>query len=348
MNLKSEVFLNKKITFVLYDKNRWTPIKIDSFLLNNGHHILNGEVRQPTNLASLSLVHNGKRLSADFVLDSGINNVDAILLKSGHNLLGLQSTARGSFIFKNLDSVFMKVVSGWPGAIGADERIKTTPELYQQVRLAQLEQLSRFPNDFAALLYLYNITHSDATINSAKKYLLSCSGFNAETQKTQLGMLIFSEQTRLIQNKEKATAGHLVPIFKVSNIDNKFFSNSSLQGQPYIIVFSATWCGPCQKQLPRLKTIYNSYLGSGLKVVYFNDDDNVKRWKEHVKKNGLNWINVSEKLKPAISKVPKSFGVYAIPSCFVIDRNGVIIYNSDDSDEGLRDLEIFVKKAVSG
>ncbi|MBB5441214.1 hypothetical protein HDC92_004921 [Pedobacter sp. AK017] len=96
-----------------------------------------------------------------------------------------------------------------------------------------------------------------------------------------------------------------------------------------------------------LKQLYETYKQKGLKVIYFNDDDNVIRWKEHVSKNKLTWINVSERLKPAKSKIPRSFGVYSIPTCLVVNKKGTIIYNSDQSDPGLNHIENFIRKAIN-
>ncbi|RYE52778.1 MAG: redoxin domain-containing protein [Sphingobacteriales bacterium] len=109
---------------------------------------------------------------------------------------------------------------------------------------------------------------------------------------------------------------------------------------------SATWCQPCQKQLPLLKGLYDRYKSSGLKVVYFNIDDDVVKWKAHVKKNQLSWINVSEKQKFSNSKIPKSFGVYAVPTCILVDTSGKITYNSDQEDAGLDQLEAAIKKTI--
>lgn len=78
-------------------------------------------------------------------------------------------------------------------------------------------------------------------------------------------------------------------------------------------------------------------------MVYFNNDDDVVRWKGHVKKNGLTWINVSERLKFSDSKIPKSFGIYAVPTCILIDAKGKITYNSDQEDTGLDKLEAAIK-----
>lgn len=157
---------------------------------------------------------------------------------------------------------------------------------------------------------------------------------------------MFTEAADLIRNKIAASAGNEVKTFTISDLNNNQFTNSSLKGEPYIIVFSATWCGPCQLQLPKLKSLYDAYKGKGLKVIYFNDDNDVTRWKEHVSKNELTWINVSEKLKPSISKIPKSFGVYSIPTCLVINKQGTIIYNSDQNDPGIKEIESYIKEVI--
>ncbi|WP_084240085.1 TlpA family protein disulfide reductase [Pedobacter africanus] len=85
-------------------------------------------------------------------------------------------------------------------------------------------------------------------------------------------------------------------------MNDKTFTNSSLAGQNYLIVFCATWCDPCQQELPRLKEIYDQYKVKGLKVVYFNLDNRVELWKAYVLKNKLDWINVSKKLKAKVFK----------------------------------------------
>lgn len=101
------------------------------------------------------------------------------------------------------------------------------------------------------------------------------------------------------------------------------------------------------EKLPKLKELYRTYKKKGLKVIYFNNDDNVTRWKEHVLVNKLDWINVSERLKPSASKIQKSFGVYAIPTCLIVNKEGVIVYNSDETDPGLDHIESYIKRAIS-
>jgi thiol-disulfide isomerase/thioredoxin len=226
--------------------------------------------------------------------------------------------------------------------------LKIPEDLMYKIKQVQLKRLQDFPDDFGSLLYLYRLARLDALPESAKNNLNTFATFSENLRNSTLGKQLYVEQTNLINNKIATGAGKEVPLFKVNDINNSLFTNSSLKGQPYMIVFSATWCGPCQKQLPKLKKLYQSYSKNGLKVIYFNDDNNVVRWKEHVLKNNLTWINVSERLKPSVSKIPKSFGVYSIPTCLVVNKNGIIIYNSDETDPSIEKLESFIILAVDG
>lgn len=47
---------------------------------------------------------------------------------------------------------------------------------------------------------------------------------------------------------------------------------SALRGQIVVVNFWATWCGPCQEELPRLKQIAASYAGKPVSFVYISID----------------------------------------------------------------------------
>lgn len=81
---------------------------------------------------------------------------------------------------------------------------------------------------------------------------------------------------------------------------------------------------------------------NGVKV-YFNVEDDALRWKKHISSNKLTWINVSERLKPGKSKLTKAFGVGAYPTSLLIDKTGKIIYNSDETDPEMGELEAKIK-----
>jgi len=60
------------------------------------------------------------------------------------------------------------------------------------------------------------------------------------------------------------------PAFK--SLDGRTHKLSALHGQIVVVNFWATWCGPCQEELPRLKQIAASYAGKPVSFVYISID----------------------------------------------------------------------------
>lgn len=61
------------------------------------------------------------------------------------------------------------------------------------------------------------------------------------------------------------------PSFKT--LDGGSHKLSALRGQIVVVNFWATWCGPCQEELPRLSQIAASYSGKPVSFVFISIDD---------------------------------------------------------------------------
>jgi thiol-disulfide isomerase/thioredoxin len=61
------------------------------------------------------------------------------------------------------------------------------------------------------------------------------------------------------------------PSFKT--LDGQSHKLSALRGQVVVVNFWATWCGPCQEELPRLSQIAASYSGKPVTFVFISIDD---------------------------------------------------------------------------
>lgn len=341
----SSTLSGKKIYFEIFNNNNFIPLRYDSLTFENGQLQIDGQLNDFSSGAIFYLKDKGKSISASFVIDSGENNISLELPNETSKILTLKSDVKGNHIFDEVNGIYTRRVKAECTPVNG--YYNPSRALLAEILNEQRKKLGEYPSDFGSILYLYRLARMDLSAEFAKNILETLSTYTEPMRNSALAKKLYNEKTQLINNVKSAKIGNQAREFKVGTVNNQMFSNRELKGQNYMIVFSATWCGPCQLQLPRLKEMYSKYKNKGLKVIYFNNDDDVVRWKKHVQSNKLDWINVSECLKPALSKIQKSFGVYAVPTCLLVNKAGTIVYNSDEMDAELDQLESYLMKTIN-
>ena len=88
--------------------------------------------------------------------------------------------------------------------------------------------------------------------------------------------------------------------------------------------FWASWCGPCLREVPNVKAIYEKYHDKGFEIFGVSLDETAGPWKAAIKKNDMNWHHVSS-LKGWECPVAKQYNVTGIPRMYIIDPEGKII-----------------------
>ena len=91
------------------------------------------------------------------------------------------------------------------------------------------------------------------------------------------------------------------------------------RGKVVLVNFWATWCKPCEEEMPGMERLYQKYKDKGLVVLAISQDaDGAGAVPPFVKKHGLTFpIGLDPKMS-----VSASYGVWALPSTFIIDRQG--------------------------
>jgi peroxiredoxin len=86
-----------------------------------------------------------------------------------------------------------------------------------------------------------------------------------------------------------AYAGDQAPAFTLRDINGKQVSLSDFSDQVVLISFWATWCTPCQAEMPHLQRFYDTYKDQGFTVLSVNTDDarSSSQVKPLVKSKGL-------------------------------------------------------------
>lgn len=128
-----------------------------------------------------------------------------------------------------------------------------------------------------------------------------------------------ADEHTLVKNGEKA------PSFQVETIDGKSYNLEDLKGKVVMINFFATWCPPCQRELPILEQeVYKEIDNEDFVLLVIgreHDNEELKYFKE---KKKLDLPFAPDQDRSIFSKYAKQ----NIPRNFLIDKDGKIVMNS--------------------
>ena len=112
------------------------------------------------------------------------------------------------------------------------------------------------------------------------------------------------------------------PAFTLTTLEGQPSGLSAYKGQVVMVNFWATWCGPCQQEMPLLDQMYKKYKGGGFTLIGVNVDKEAPAVKALLTRKPVSFPVL---LDPANS-VSKAYHVDEMPSSVIIDRKGVIRY----------------------
>ncbi|MBU0729740.1 MAG: TlpA family protein disulfide reductase [Proteobacteria bacterium] len=122
---------------------------------------------------------------------------------------------------------------------------------------------------------------------------------------------------------DHAFAGKKMPPFALPSVlDGSTIDASSFSGKVLLINFFATWCPPCQREIPKLIELQNNYGGETFTVIGISTDDSTRKFvKKFINKRKINYPVIM-----ADDTVVKDFGDFVeIPVSFLVDRKGNIV-----------------------
>jgi len=125
------------------------------------------------------------------------------------------------------------------------------------------------------------------------------------------------------------------PRFKIPTLDGKPAPNPKLPSvngstvslQDYkdkkavLLVFWATWCGPCKKEMPTLIKLHEEFATKGLAIIGVSTDKDMGSVKWFLKRHPLPYTILHDTKR----KVGDLYFVKAIPRTFLIDKEGIVV-----------------------
>ncbi len=102
------------------------------------------------------------------------------------------------------------------------------------------------------------------------------------------------------------------------------------QGKKLLLIdFWASWCGPCRKEIPNVKKLYDLYKDKGFEVVSISIDKNEAAWRKALQQEQLQWPNFLDTMGAA-----DAYKVRSIPAMFLIDAETLTVIESGEYARG--------------
>ncbi|HZW40614.1 MAG: TlpA family protein disulfide reductase [Syntrophothermus sp.] len=162
--------------------------------------------------------------------------------------------------------------------------------------------------------------------------IFSSIGCKNNTQEENKDVLAYNEQNDFNSN---SALSEKAPDFTLKSVDGKNIKLSSYKGKIVILDFWATWCGPCRKGIPDLISLQKEFPKDLVVIGISVDRETKNNVPKFIKDYGVNYPIVYY-----TEDVVKNYGgIEAIPTAFIIDKNGNIV----DKHVGLVDKDIYVK-----
>ncbi len=130
-------------------------------------------------------------------------------------------------------------------------------------------------------------------------------------------------ETWLAARRELAI-GKPAPEIAGTDVDGKPLKLSDYRGKVVVLVFWASWCGPCMEQVPHEVALAKRLAGEPFTILGVNLDRTVTAARAVIEKEKIPWPNWLDGDPAKPGPICTRYHIQAVPAIFVLDRKGII------------------------
>jgi thiol-disulfide isomerase/thioredoxin len=157
-------------------------------------------------------------------------------------------------------------------------------------------------------------------------------------KKTDPNYISFSDSIKIDTRFEDHFPARLNEEFwklEFKSLNENLISVSSLKGQFILINFWGEWCKPCYKEIPLFVEANKMYPAKKLRIISFLKTYNMKKAREVILKNNMDWIHVRSN-----QKIENDFKVSTFPRNILVYPDGKKVLLSGGIEKGFFDYYI--------
>jgi thiol-disulfide isomerase/thioredoxin len=122
--------------------------------------------------------------------------------------------------------------------------------------------------------------------------------------------------------------GRTAPEITGEDLDGAGLKLSGYRGKVVLLVFWASWCGPCMETVPQEKALVEHFKGRPFALVVVNGDSSKISAARAVKENQISWPFFWNGKEGPGGTIPVAWNVRSWPTIYVLDQQGVIRFKN--------------------
>lgn len=327
LNVKLDKVPATAMAYLVYTPNE--ERKIDSVKLVNGMFSFKGDIEQViSGYLLLSPEGDGMRgknySSLQLYLEPGNIQVNGLVSLTGARVKAGQVNADNDLVNLQLKPIIekeRKLRSAFQTALNGEKE-----EIERQLAACEAQRKQIYQDFITAnpdhLMSFFALKAKAGAVAKAEELEPYFNKLSPQIRNSKPGLAYAVYLTGL-----KAVAmGAAAPEFVMPDTSGKRVSLKEYRGKYVLIDFWASWCKPCREENPNLFKAYQAYKDKGLVIIGVSLDypGGRKAWTEAIKKDQMEWVQVSE-LQGWSGKTGKAYFIKAIPQNFLLDPDGKIV-----------------------
>jgi thiol-disulfide isomerase/thioredoxin len=157
-------------------------------------------------------------------------------------------------------------------------------------------------------------------------------------------VIIFKTVPEWMERKAYVQVRQEISPFSIQTLDGKTIPANELQGHVVVLAFWATWCTPCQQELPKIAAVQDQYRNNPNVLIFAVNSGNHGETPEKARAYlSRKHLDLKGAIDPPVSDddswglAARSLGTTSLPVIYILDRSGTlrVIHSGYDSSEDL-------------
>ncbi|WP_031526704.1 TlpA disulfide reductase family protein [Dyadobacter crusticola] len=139
-----------------------------------------------------------------------------------------------------------------------------------------------------------------------------------------------------VENK----TGNLFPADILLKKPDKSFTSAVLNGsgKHNLVVFWASWCGPCRQEIPQIKKLESQFKDK-LNIVSISIDHDETAWQKALEKEKMPWSQFLALADSSRIKLDKKYNLQSIPVWVLLDSDNKLVERQVGYDTGKNSID---------